>query len=121
MSALRVLVADDERQVRSFIRAVLEKAGFRVLQAVDGIQALSMVEALFGDIGLLLTDYSMPGMDGAALAKRVRGQFPAIPILLISSDGNACHCVSSDAFLAKPFVPSVLVAAVRRLAKRKCD
>jgi CheY-like chemotaxis protein len=66
-------------------------------------------------IGLMITNYSIPGLDGGAVAKRVRERFPAIPILLVSSDADAPSCPSKDAFLAKPFVPSALVDSVRRL------
>ena len=115
MSDLPVLLVDDEPQVRSLIRAVLSKHGFRVVEAIDGLSALSTVQDLDGAISLMVTDYSMPGLDGATLASRVKEQFPAIPILLISSDANGCHCLSGDAFLAKPFAPTVLVDTVRRL------
>jgi DNA-binding response OmpR family regulator len=116
---LPVLIVDDEPQVRSLIRVVLSKAGFRVLEAVDGIKALSTVQALHGEIRIMVSDYSMPGLDGGSLARRVKEQFPTIPIILVSSEANAADCLSGDAFLAKPFVPSVLVATVRSLLSKE--
>jgi CheY-like chemotaxis protein len=119
MSELPVLLVDDEPQVRSLLRAVLSKHGFRFLEAVDGVDALSTVQAHNGAVSLMVTDYSMPGLDGATLARRVREQFPTIPIVLVSSEANAGDCLSGDAFLAKPFVPSALVATVRRLLAKE--
>jgi two-component system OmpR family response regulator len=115
MFHLPVLLVDDEPQVRSLIRAILSKQGFQILEAADGERALSTVEALHGEIAIMIGDYSMPGLTGGTLAKLVRGQFPAIPILLVSSAASACDCLSGDAFLAKPFIPSDLVDAVRCL------
>jgi CheY-like chemotaxis protein len=112
---LPVLIVDDEPQIRSLIRAVLSKAGFRVLVAVDGEEALSTVQALHGEVSIVVSDYSMPGLDGGSLARLVRCLFPLIPILLVSSDANAPGCPSMDAFLPKPFSPSGLVDAVHRL------
>jgi CheY-like chemotaxis protein len=110
-----VLIVDDEPQVRSLIRAVLSRAGFRVLVAGNGVDALSTAQTLHGEICIMVSDYSMPGMNGNTLAGLLKEQFPLIPTLLMSSGSNACDCPSADAFLAKPFVPSVLVASVHRL------
>src|SRR5580700_11689297 len=115
MFHLPVLIGDDEPQMRSLMRAVLSKAGFQVLEAANGARALSTVQAHNGAISIMVSDYFMPGMNGGTLAGHVKEQFPTIPILLVSSDANACDCLSGDAFLAKPFVPSVLIDAVRRL------
>src|ERR1017187_8580386 len=107
-----ILLVDDEPQARSLIRAILSKHGFRTVEAGDGTRALSTIQNLNGAISLMVSDYSMPGLDGAPLANRVKEQFPAIPILLVSSDANVCDCLSGDALLRKPFVPAVLVDTV---------
>jgi CheY-like chemotaxis protein len=112
---LPVLIVDDEPQVRSLIRAILSKAGFRTLEAANGLKALSTVQVLHGEISILVTDYSMPGLDGCGLARNVKEQFPLIPIILMSSHAHAGACLSVDEFLTKPFAPSVLVSTVHRL------
>jgi DNA-binding response OmpR family regulator len=114
---LPVLIVDDEPQVRSLIRTVLTKHGFRVLEARDGSSALSTVLDLDGAIGLLVTDYSMPGIDGLNLARLLRTQYPAVPILLVSSEAFEGDSLPGDAFLAKPFMPAVLVETARTLHK----
>ncbi len=110
-----VLLVDDEPQVRSLIRAVLSKHGFQIVEADDGLSAWTTVQELQGAISLIVSDYSMPRLNGAALASRVKAQFPTIPILFVSSNTDAHDCLSCDAFLTKPFVPAVLVETVHRL------
>lgn len=119
MFDLPVLLVDDEPQVRQLIRAVLSKHGFRIREACDGASALSALQELDGAFSLMVTDYSMPGVNGDTLASRVKERFPAIPVLLMSSDASASDCLCADAFLAKPFLPSVLVDTVRCLARKE--
>ncbi len=118
MLELPILLVDNEPQVRSLIRAILSKHGFRIVEATNGLTALSTVQNRDGAIRLIVSGYTLPGMDGVALANRVKEQFSIIPVLLMSSDANSCYCTSGDAFLSKPFLPSVLVDAVRRLLAR---
>jgi CheY-like chemotaxis protein len=113
--SLPVLIVDSEPQLRSLIRAVLAKHGFSILEAHDGVSALTTVKRLGGAMTLIVSSFSMPGLDGAALARLVRAQFPKTPILLMFSGATACGDLPADAFLAKPFLPSVLADAVRRL------
>ena len=96
---------------------MLKKQGFQIREGVDGIAALSAVREMDGAISLIVTDNFMPGLHGAALARHVKAQFPAIPILLMSSELTQCDGHCGDAFLPKPFIPSVLVDTVRRLHK----
>jgi CheY-like chemotaxis protein len=93
----------------------MSKVGFRTLEPANGLKTLSSVEVLNGAIGLMVTDYSMPGLDGCRLSRSVKEQFPLIPIILMSSHPHAGDCLSADEFLKKPFVPSILVATVHRL------
>ena len=126
--SLPVLIVDDDPQVRSLVRSVLSKHGFPTVEAADGMSALSTMRNMDGAIGLMVSDFSMPGLDGEALAGVVKAQFPDTPILLISGERSASESVAVDAFLAKPFLPSVLADAVRRLhrkqlhcERRQCD
>ena len=112
---MRILLVEDEPQVRSLIRTVLSKQGFRVIEKDNGLSALLTVQDLDGAIGLMITEYSLPGMGGANLASRMKEQFPTVPVLLMSSGPNSCDCTSGMAFLSKPFVPSELLETIRRL------
>lgn len=126
--SLPVLIVDKEPQIRSLIRTVLSKHGFPILEAPDGTSALSTVKYLNGAATVIVSGFSLPGLDGAALARLVKAQFPTTPILLMSSEATPCDCLCSDAFLAKPFLPSELVNTVRRLhethlqsGEQRCD
>ena len=83
-----LLVVDDEEEVRSHARAVLEKHGFTVLTARNSVEALLLSNHHGGPIRLLITDLSMPPyMDGASLAKTLRGTRPGLRVLFLSSQG----------------------------------
>ena len=78
----RILVAEDEEDVREFVRRALSHQGHEVTAVNDGIRALEALGA--GHYDLLLTDIVMPGMDGIALALKVSKDHPELPILLMS-------------------------------------
>lgn len=78
----RILVAEDERAVREFVRRALENRGHQVTLVDDGLEALGVLAE--DDFDLLLTDIVMPGMDGIALALKVEREKPGIKILLMS-------------------------------------
>ena len=107
---------DDEIHVRRFVKTVLERAGLRVLEAEDGLDALRVLDTLKPD--LLLTDIVMPRMNGVALAKQVITELPDLPVLLmsgcISEPGQA---LKATAFIRKPFAPAELVETVTRMLR----
>ena len=118
-----LLLADDEDGVRSLLAAVLRRAGFEVLEAANGEEALAASRAHEGAIDLLVTDIVMPGMDGRRLAEALRRERPETGILFVSgytSDAAAGRLRGPDSsFLAKPFTPAELLRKVRSaLAKR---
>ncbi|WP_188898816.1 PAS domain-containing sensor histidine kinase [Caldovatus sediminis] len=114
-----VLVVEDESPVRRLAELALRAAGYAVRSASGGEAAL----AALGDSELdappaaLVSDVSMPGMDGLELARRLRERFPGLPVVLVS--GYAETTIGKDLaaeglhFLAKPYGPQDLVAAVR--------
>lgn len=113
-----ILVVDDESQVRSLAREILLGAGYRVLEAEDGEQALRLVEKHPGTIHVLLTDVMMPGINGKELADRVVATRPDTKTIFMS--GRAAEVISEagvlipvDAFLAKPFTVVRLLNKVR--------
>ncbi len=111
-----VLVVDDEADVRSFVREVLLRNGYEVLEAEDGVQAYELLQRLSGGIQLLVTDVQMPKMNGITLGEKVSTDYPAIEVLYISGFVlKPPRHVPSSHFLLKPFLADALVRHVRSL------
>ena len=113
-----ILVADDEAQVRSLARDILLGAGYRVLEAEDGEQALRVWEDHQGAIHVLLTDIMMPGINGKELAGRFIVARPDAKAIFMSGRvaeviSDAGVLIPADAFLAKPFTAERLLNKVR--------
>ena len=113
-----ILVVDDEAQVRTLARDILLGAGYQVLEAEDGEQALRIAEDHPGTIHVLLTDIMMPGINGRELADRFLIARPDAKAIFMS--GRAAEVISDagvlipvDAFLAKPFTVERLLNKVR--------
>ncbi len=84
-----VLVAEPERNVRSFLCSVLQQAGFQSLEAANGEDALGLFEKIGGAIDTLITELRMDGMDGKALAQAIRVAAPEVPVIYLSAEANA--------------------------------
>jgi two-component system OmpR family response regulator len=115
------LVVDDEPLVLLLVSAILKARGWQVLRAASGGDALAMARGV--DLDLLITDAEMPGMDGDALARRLRADDPDLPILVMSGRPEAtdwAEGVRHD-FLAKPFGIEELAARVERLTGQPMD
>lgn len=117
-----VLLVEDEAAVRGLLRRFMDGKGYRVLEAADGEEALSVVESEAGRIDLLLTDLVMPGMGGFELAHRLEAKLPEVKILFMSgySEGAEAFFNSglvSDArnFLQKPFSTDLLAQRLREV------
>jgi two-component system, cell cycle sensor histidine kinase and response regulator CckA len=114
-----VLVVDDEVAVRHFVKAVLVRAGLRVLEAEDGIEALRVLAA--GKPDLLLTDIVMPRMGGIALMKAAVEKMPDLPVLLMSGFASEPGpSVRAIALIRKPFAPTALLEVVIRQLSAGC-
>jgi CheY-like chemotaxis protein len=114
----KVLIIDDEPQVRQLGAAMLGMAGYQALLAPDGESGLALFEKHAGEITVVLLDMAMPGMDGRETFERIRGIDPAVPVVLCSGygpDGSAEQFPDGElaGFLAKPFRMSELLAAVK--------
>ncbi|MDT0572315.1 response regulator [Streptomyces sp. DSM 3412] len=118
----RVLVVDDNKVIRQLIRVNLELEGFEVVTAADGAECLDVVHQVRPD--LITLDVVMPRLDGLSAAAQLRGdpRTRRLPLAIISAcnqyEVEAGLDVGVDAFLAKPFEPSELVALVRQLVER---
>jgi CheY-like chemotaxis protein len=113
-----VLVVEDEEAVRNLARRILSAAGYTVLTAANGGEALLLCERRGRDVDLLLTDVVMPGLDGRALAERLAPLCPGTRVLYMSgyTDDVIAHRGVIDAgthFIAKPFTVDGLTRAVR--------
>jgi len=105
-----VLVVDDEQQVRKLTCRILQRAGYVVLSARSGPEALDMFRS-GGPVDLVLTDVEMDGMSGIELARQMRVEQPDAGVLLYSA--NLTHGANSEfPFLAKPFLPKDLLSFV---------
>ncbi len=121
MSRPSVLVVDDDAPVRRMLERTLGAEGYAVRAAADGGAALAAVERGVPDV--LVLDVAMPGMDGLAVARRLRGKRLAVPILLLTARDAVADRVAgldagADDYLVKPFAPEELLARVRALLRR---
>jgi signal transduction histidine kinase/CheY-like chemotaxis protein len=112
-----VLVVEDEPAVLTMIARALRDAGYIVVEALNGGEALELVERYAGQVDLVLADVAMPGVDGPELADRLRGRYPDLPVILMSGQAeDAAHAKHDPAglmFLQKPFSPDVVAENVR--------
>jgi len=115
----RILLVEDEEPVRTALRRVLTNAGHFVAAAVDGEQALAILDSAEAYFDLLITDVVMPHMSGFELAERVAKTHPEARVMLISGYLNARTSLSDSdgrfTFLAKPFTPKELELKVREV------
>lgn len=116
VGAARILLVEDEPEVRRVARTALARVGYDVEEAADALEALTRFED-DADFDLLVADLVMPGMSGDELAGRLRERLPALRVLFVSGYSEADGDADADQFpfLQKPFKPQELVAAVRRV------
>lgn len=115
-----ILVVDDDSSLRSIVRFALEKAGFGVIEASDGAEALARIEADAPQ--LVVLDITMPELDGTEVCRRVR-QTSSVPIVFLSSADDEIDRIigleiGGDDYVTKPFSPRELVARVRAVLRR---
>jgi CheY-like chemotaxis protein len=109
-----VLVVDDEAMARRLMERALSEAGYRVMLANNGEQALQLLRTTRRQISLIVTDLVMPGMGGHAFAVEVARFHSPPPLLYISAYGRPQGEIAKR-FLQKPFTPAQLVSAVQSL------
>ncbi len=118
----RVLVADDDPQMRRLIRIVLQREGFEVLEANDGLDALELIEQ--GSVDLVILDVEMPRLNGLGVLEEIRAQMrtASLPVIILTAlqddtEEKALDLGAQD-YLTKPVQTRSLVARVRAVLKR---
>ena len=116
----KILIVDDDAHIRELIRVFLRNDGFEVIEAVDGVDALSKLDLIKADLAII--DVMMPIMDGWQLCQELKATFD-IPVLMLTAKGETSQKLKgfqlgTDDYLVKPFEPLELVARVKALLKR---
>ena len=115
-----ILIADDEPEIRNFLRLYLENEGYEVVEAGNGTDALRMIKE--GHVSLCLLDIMLPGMDGFHVLQKIREDCN-IPVVIISAKDTDADKIlglnlGADDYLAKPFNPLEAVARVNSNIRR---
>ena len=118
---IHILAVDDDKNTRRLYRAVLERAGYTVLLAADGAEALEIFSR--EHIDLIILDIMMPGIDGYELTQMLRGIDENIPILMVSAkqlpeDKRLGFIVGTDDYMTKPVDDVELLLRIRALLRR---
>lgn len=115
-----ILAIDDSRTIRSLLTMTLEKAGFAVTTAVDGVDGVQ--KFIEGDADLVITDVNMPNKDGFGVITDIRsgGKNRAVPILVLTTESGAAlkdraRKAGATGWIVKPFDDDTLVSVIRRL------
>ena len=119
----KILVADDDRVVLLTLSEGLREAGFEVIEARDGVQALALCQSQAPELALL--DIRMPGLDGLELARRLRDE-TKVPFLFFSAYGDEAFVkraveIGALGYLIKPLVVTAIVPAIRTALARSRD
>jgi two-component system chemotaxis response regulator CheY len=119
--SLTVLTVDDSRTIREMLRLALTDAGYRVVQAEDGVHGLEVLSGEAPDV--IVTDINMPRLDGFGFIEEVRSdpKHRATPILVLTTESDAekknrARMAGATGWIVKPFNPIKLVDAIRRVA-----
>lgn len=116
----KLMIVDDDSHIRELVRVFLGNEGFEIVEASDGVEALSLLESVTVDMVIL--DIMMPNMDGWELCRELREHYE-LPLLMLTAKGETAQKVKgfelgTDDYLVKPFDPLELVVRVKALLKR---
>lgn len=119
--AKRIMTVDDSSSVRQMVGFTLKDAGYEVVEAVDGRDALSK---LSGKLDMIITDLNMPNMDGIELIRQVRGlpEYKFVPIIMLTTESQAGKKqegkeAGATGWIVKPFKPDQLLAVVKKVVR----
>lgn len=118
--AKTVLVVEDDSNIAELLRLYLEKEGYRVLTAADGLKGVELFRT--GEPDLVLLDIMLPGLDGWGVCRTIR-QSSQVPIIMLTARGEERDelqgfSLGVDEYISKPFSPKILVARVEAILRR---
>jgi two-component system, chemotaxis family, chemotaxis protein CheY len=115
-----IMTADDSASVRQMVSFTLKQAGYGVVEAVDGRDALEKIRS--HEVHMLVTDLNMPGLDGIELIRAVRQLPPCrfMPIIMLTTESQvekkqAGKAAGATGWIVKPFKPDQLLAVIRKV------
>ncbi|NLF49689.1 MAG: response regulator transcription factor [Leptolinea sp.] len=116
----KILIVDDEPQIVRVLQGYLEKAGFNVVSAMDGIRVFKIFQTEKPDFVIL--DLNLPGMDGLEICRRIR-QDSGVPILMLTARSEEADKIvglelGADDYIVKPFSPREIVARIKTIFRR---
>lgn len=117
----KLLVVDDDDHIRELVKVFLQNEGLEVVEAMDGVDALSKLNT--EKVDMVIMDIMMPNMDGWELCKEIRQYHHDLPILMLTAKGETAQKVKgfnlgTDDYLVKPFEPAELIVRVKSILKR---
>ena len=112
---MKVLVVDDSSTMRRIIVNTLSRLGYKdTVQGADGVEAWEAMQAN-PDIGVVITDWNMPNMNGLELVKKIRAEekYIDVPIIMVTTEGGKAEVITAlkagvNNYIVKPFTPQVL-------------
>jgi two-component system, chemotaxis family, chemotaxis protein CheY len=118
----RIMTVDDSASLRQMVAFTLERAGYEVVQAADGQDALAKLEGC--EFHLFLADLNMPNLDGIELTRRLRSmaEYKFVPIVLLTTESHADKkqegkAAGATGWIVKPFDPDKLLAVVNKVMR----
>lgn len=117
----KLLVVDDDAHIRELVKVFLQNEGLEVIEAIDGVDALSKLDT--EKVDMVVMDIMMPNMDGWALCEEIRSFNTDLPILILTAKGETSQKIKgfhlgTDDYLVKPFEPAELIVRVKSILKR---
>ncbi|WP_297912582.1 response regulator [Thiomonas sp.] len=115
-----ILIVDDSASLRQVVNIALSSAGYEVIEACDGVDALSKLDGR--KVHLIISDVNMPNMDGIELVRQVKNKpdYKFTPIIMLTTESQAekkaeGQAAGARAWVVKPFQPAQMLAAVAKL------
>ncbi|HTV65684.1 MAG TPA: response regulator [Bryocella sp.] len=118
---MRCLVVDDSSAMRAILHRLLAREGFEIVEARDGLEALSVIHGLDG-LELVLIDWNMPVMNGLELLRRIRSEprYDSARIVMVTTESDVTHIAEAlnagaSEYIMKPFTPEIIADKLRLL------